>query len=145
MHPNRVLADDGVGPVGCTLTAGVRLLAAPTNGVANALATWAAIGWPRCGIATCLNGLGFTFSWWALLLHSKKCARPSSYSSGVRLWLHPVSVAWDGSATRFGSRCACLLAFLCALDAAPIRWCFLFFRKMAGEFSLVALGFPFIK
>ena len=62
MHPNRVLADDGVGPVGCTLTVGVRLLAAPTNGVANALATWAAIGWPSCGIATCLNGLGFTFS-----------------------------------------------------------------------------------
>ena len=75
---------------------------------------------------------------------TKKCARPSSYSSGVRLWLHPVSVAWDGSTARFGSRCGCLLAFLCVLDAAPIRWCFLFFRKMAGEFSLVALGFPLL-
>ena len=58
MHPNRVLADDGVGPVGCTLTVGVRLLAAPTNGVANALATWAATGWPSCVNATCVNGSG---------------------------------------------------------------------------------------
>ena len=145
MHPNRVLADDGGGPVGCTLNAGVRLLAAPTNGVANALATWAAIGWPSCGIATCLNGIGFAFSWWALLLQPKNVLGPLPTVLVCACGCTLSVFAWDGSTASFGSRWGCLLAFLCVLDAAPIRRCFLFFRKMAGEFSLVALGFPFIK
>ena len=71
---------------------------------------------------------------------TKKCARPSSYSSGVRLWLHPVSVAWDGSTARFGSRCGCLLAFLCVLDAAPIRWCFLSSARWQASFHWLPLG-----
>ena len=72
---------------------------------------------------------------------NQKLLGPHLSVSGVRLWLHPKVLLGRVVQPWLALGVPSWLAYLCALDAAPTSLCFLFFRKTAGEFSLVALGF----